>query len=648
MTEEEAAEKEVLEGAAKREELLKKEAGEKCARLLSRESDLLVLFSGDRGLVYEPDENGEHFAIRPKERKVWIPLDFFRTRKWSERRLLFHLFGTLALYPDWRRSPELYLGRLRNYHAEMEEIAGCFLRKVKAGGYEDDPAYQPQNVYLFVENDLSSFLEDFDTWTAILTVFLRAPVYDEKEVKKDIADMLLLEDFFSVEESSTGTHRALIKDILITEFYGKEMIERPEIREILEKPVFGMPRFDYLRGRLTDIILRGGGIEERDRLLRTFLMQDFLRLWKEDIGRMKLDATRQEETRDGAKTRRARKTDPSMQQADRQKMLKDLKDMKESRSLAVKQMLDGEPDLGPYGVTDADLSLFRHYEAAVRPERERMKQFWRRLIGEAAREENVRIEGTPKGILNVNTLIRSWPDFTEAEQKQNYRGLTVFDSYELRKQLKVLPRYLDISFVIDNSGSMRAGKTEAARKALAIVLLSLTDFRAYLSAAAAAVHTKIEVRTETWLFGTSPVKVMSFDDEEEKRRADLVLSIARLSGSGGSTNDGECLNEVQKSITPDLVREQAGGRRIRLIFEVTDGVSSFPGQTKKAVEELTAKHCEVRAIEIGRRDDQEAQRIFHYVFGSRGLYLGEETDRLPEALLEAVKGEVSSVFGKGK
>ena len=141
---------------------------------------------------------------------------------------------------------------------------------------------------------------------------------------------------------------------------------------------------------------------------------------------------------------------------------------------------------------------------------------------------------------------------------------------------------------------------------------------------------------------------LSFDDEERKKSAGRILSVTRLDGSGGSTDDGQCLKAVLDSITPENARELAAGRRIRIVFEVTDGASSFPGAAKNAIEGLKKKYVEVQAIEIGMKGDEEARRIFQYVFGDHGLFLGDETDRLPEALLGMVKKEVSTVFRNGR
>jgi hypothetical protein len=102
-----------------------------------------------------------------------------------------------------------------------------------------------------------------------------------------------------------------------------------------------------------------------------------------------------------------------------------------------------------------------------------------------------------------------------------------------------------------------------------------------------------------------------------------------------------------KQITPIQEREIAGGNRIRLLFEVTDGASSFPGSAKKTVEKLKKKGVEIQAIEIGP-DDPEARRIFDFIFGDHGTFLGTKADDLPTVLMGAVAKQMVSIFRRTK
>ena len=421
-----------------------------------------------------------------------------------------------------------------------------------------------------------------------------------------------------------------------------------QLHKILWAPVMGQPRFQFLREQLLETYRRRGGIQERDALARTFLLPEFLRLWKCDIDHMKLERTKEEQSAEqkDRQSRRKASRKPFQSRQHVRRMLQQMEDEKKAERQQAQRAQEGT-DLAVFGVTAQDRQLFRHYEEKVRPQREEMKRFWRRLIGEASREVSVLVEGVPKGALDVPELIRQWPAFTEAQQKQNYRELSVFDTWELRREIRVLPEVLDISFVIDNSGSMRSGKLQSAREALAIVLLSLQDFKRYLEASAARMHQPVKVRTETWLFGTDCRRVLSFDDMGRKAEADTILSVTRLLGDNGTTDDGKCLQQILDSLTRTEEMELQSGKRTHLIFEVTDGASSFPGAAKKAAEELQKKHVEIQAIEIGLKNDVQARNVFEYIFGEHGTFLGNDTARLPSALMDAVKRQMVTVL-KGK
>lgn len=112
------------------------------------------------------------------------------------------------------------------------------------------------------------------------------------------------------------------------------------------------------------------------------------------------------------------------------------------------------------------------------------------------------------------------------------------------------------------------------------------------------------------------------------------------------TDDGACLQEILKEMTPQMIREQLSGKRIRMIFEVTDGASSFPGAAKKAVEELCKDHVRIQAIEIGSAGDAAARKAFGYIFGPHGLFLGDRIRELPSALTRAVQSEMTDIFRK--
>lgn len=93
---------------------------------------------------------------------------------------------------------------------------------------------------------------------------------------------------------------------------------------------------------------------------------------------------------------------------------------------------------------------------------------------------------------------------------------------------------------------------------------------------------------------------------EEKESADIIRSIVRLNSTDGATDDASCLKEISGSITPEEERQLKMGKHIKIVFEITDGASSFPGLTKDAVQELFIERC--CPLRFSNRKEQYSKR----------------------------------------
>lgn len=264
------------------------------------------------------------------------------------------------------------------------------------------------------------------------------------------------------------------------------------------------------------------------------------------------------------------------------------------------------------------------------------------------KEINVEKNRQAKGKINVNDLIYSFSDFVEAEQRGNYKNLKIFDKNFLESQNKLLPEKIEISFLIDNSGSMNKEKIEATRKTLAVSLLSIQDFNRYLQIEAGKTNQKIEVLTESWFFGKSHYKIKDFDDKNDLEKSKIISSIVKVDASDGTTDDGACLREIYKNISPEQKRRIKSKKEYKIIFEITDGASTFPGATKEIVKKLVKEDVEIYAIQIGKISQIDS-KTFNYIWNDsfkypHGIILGEEVHKLTEELLKVVKKNLKSIF----
>lgn len=294
------------------------------------------------------------------------------------------------------------------------------------------------------------------------------------------------------------------------------------------------------------------------------------------------------------------------------------------------------------------IDLYNFYVNKTKTQREEMRKFWKKLIGSAKKEINVEKTRQAKGKINVNDLIYSFPDFVEAEQNGNYKNLKIFDKNFLESQNKLLPEKIEISFLIDNSGSMNKEKIEATRKTLAASLLSIQDFNRYLQIEAGKTNQKIEVLTESWFFGKNHYKIKDFDDKSDLEKSKIISSIVKVDASDGTTDDGACLREIYKNISHDQKRRIKSKKEYKIIFEITDGASTFPGATKEIVKKIVKEDVEIYAIQIGRISQIDS-KTFNYIWNDsfkypHGIILGEEVHKLTEELLKVVKKNLKSIF----
>ena len=579
-------------------------------------------------------------------------------RNIDQLEIMWHIYYELALYPDWKMSTIMYLFRDDYWQKEIDFMTAYILERVKSESLSEDPAYQPEIIASYVRREILDFLYEMDRFTAFLRVLQLNPVYrdDENYAKiisylKNTYDRKISSEYHIYENFSKG--------FMLIELFGRTTEFKDLDENFFDRKIMGQNLFDFVRFQLVKQINFGQGIEIRDTFIRSFVYPIFAELWKNEIDEMELYSSKDFETEEiegkGNPFKKPKTdTDNDSLESDRKEQKKVLEQMKKQQDQIqsnIKSSMDGKTDLRSYGITQSDQQLFQYYSIQMRTEREEMRDFWIRLIGDMNKEQSVKKYEETKGKLDVQSLIKHYPDFTEAEKKGSYKNLPVFSRYYLETQADTLPSRIEISFVIDNSGSMTESKIEAARKALSVTLLSLDDFNKYLKTNAEKLGQTVEVLSETWFFGSKYYNVKEFESTTRKKeKSGIISSIVRLDATDGSTDDASCLREISKSITPAQETDLKKGKQIKIIFEVTDGASSFPGSTKDAIKDLLSKHVEVYAFQIGETSDMD-KNIFNFVWNEgykepRGIVIGKEVETLPEELLKAVEKNMRSAFDK--
>ncbi|AUM95864.1 MULTISPECIES: vWA domain-containing protein [Clostridium] len=640
------------------EQTLIEESKKHCQEFLQKEQRSLATFTGDSSLMYIPDSKLQRFILDSSKGILYLPLESFLDRKLDDNQIMWHIYYELALYPDWKKQTKKYLNRKKDWQKEIDHMTSYIMARIKKEGLEDDLAYQPKVISNYVRKEIFDLLHLLDKQTSFLRVFQMCPIYRDKENFEKI--VLYMKKIGKTIESISQMprHRAFANSFFIIELYKIE----PKIQECAENPfhrkIFNQPFFDFIHYQLVKQINRDQGIIERDPFIRSFIFPTFQQLWKQEIDEMMLYKSKGQKegqvkgSENPFEESKVDEVPDSLEstQEEVERILEEMLDQEEQISTTIENAMQGKVDLEAYGISQSDQELFQFYSNKMKLEREQMRQFWKKLIGDAKKEVSVKKDGQVKGKLDVDSFINFYPDFVEAEKKGNYKNLPIFNRYLLETQADILPEIIEISFVIDNSGSMNASKIEAARKALAVTLLSIDDFNRYLKNNAEQLNQKVEVLSETWFFGSKYYNVKEFNDKnvKEKEKSDIIRSIVKLDATDGATDDASCLREISNRITSIQERELKKGKQIKIIFEITDGASSFPGSAKDAIQELLSKNVEVYAFQIGKNSETN-EKIFNFVWNEgykqlQGVMIGEQVEKLPKELLKAVGKNMQSIF----
>ncbi|NLV86579.1 MAG: VWA domain-containing protein [Clostridiales bacterium] len=619
----------------------------RCEDFLKREERNLITFTGDSGLSYRTAKEGKRFLLKPLERTMFLPLESFQNHDLDDQIILWLLYRELALYPDWRQNPSGYLKRMEGWQGECQELSDYLLGKIEREGFASVPKYQPQSVKRYVKRELSGFLRVFEELCAVLRVFKDCPVFQQTHYKAQIQDYQTSRKLAPAYLQAKPAHRAFCDAFLCALVFEQE----PPLDFEVSQSFFGMVLGKKLYRLTLDELGRRLTLERKDAFLREILFPEFFRLWCLEIDAAPLQSAEPNKEKEGLLNLSDGEEDAFTASAEEQETaLKELEAMSSQMNCAGSAADGSLKDLTDYGVDADEQRMFWHYAVKMKKEREEMRRFWQLLLGKAMQEINVKEGQRLRGHLNVDSIIRGYPDFVEAQKDGSFRKLRLYEQYVLTPQMKELPDRIEVSILMDNSGSMDENKLDAARKALVAALLSLDDFNEALRAQRASSPLKLEIETEVYFFGKDFYKVKSFGHRGASFRelSEKVKSLTRLRGNGGSTDDAGVLNEVADGIDEQQLRMIKRGKLVKLIFEITDGCSNTPGSAHKAAARLIDKGCLVYAFQIGKNsaaDIKDFEQIWNQDFDSpHGLSIGEELEKLPRLLLSALQDKMRDIF----
>ena len=293
--------------------------------------------------------------------------------------------------------------------------------------------------------------------------------------------------------------------------------------------------------------------------------------------------------------------------------------------------------------------IYESVKARIDKPRKEMRNFWKNLIGKSIEYESHRVDQQRRGKLNVNDFIDNYAQITESQKRGDNREMNIYSRNELEAIPVEKPEKIEISLVVDGSGSMGGDKIKVARETAELLMLSIKDFNDYLNQTRRQTKSKLRADTEVFVFGSGFAKVKSFSDGKNVNieEADIIKSISKINDEYGSTADHNPLNYISATINKDQRHKISQQKLKKIVFHITDGGSDDPQEAQLAVNRLVNEGVLSFAFQIGKVNSRERAE-FEYVWNSQpnglkmGMYIGENIASLPlelsKKLTEALKG----------
>jgi uncharacterized protein with von Willebrand factor type A (vWA) domain len=636
---------------------------------LRRHGKMLSLFSKDSSLRFEPQESIDTFAFDAKDFKVLVPLGWFNDERYSEEELEFANYHERAHFIDMRTNPEAYLKNFEQMEKDAESLAVKYC-KSHPGGMTKEAAKQ----YFYREiHTLFNCLDDIYVNDLVTS---RVPFFSSGDGKKGVISLYKKLGFEDGDLTKQPLHSqmvfALLRDAMLGDELGQSKVDE-RVEGVLSQKVIGKS----MRQLVSKELKTKNGITvdpaERYKLIRAFIQPSFLSL-------LEIDIQEQNDTQNNNSSNESHEGQGDAQNEDgssgephemfdsgdsRDEVIKDiLKSMKEADD--VKDMspqerakhqerknqerFDAEND-----ISEQERQMNELVRAKISKPRHEMRKFWQNLIGKSIEFRTVKVKNQRRGRLNVGSYIRKYPEIMEAEQNGNLREVEIYDRLGHERVVVDQPEAIDVTLLVDCSGSMGGSGEEVARETAALLMYSLKDFNTELDRTRSKTHSKLRASSQIIAFGSSFKEIKGFNRATSRAKSDteIIKSISEIDSSLGGTDDEAPLTQIKNNISKEEKERMRSKKLKKIVFEITDGVSQTPKLTAQRLRELSREGVIVVGFQIGDISP-EGRDTFEQIWSSKGsegsdgqgpigIYIGKEISVLPERLMKTLSGLLSNI-----
>ena len=649
------------------------------ASFLRRHGRMLSFFAKDSTLRFEPSEADETFAFDAENFTVRVPLTWFADEKYTEDELQFANYHELSHFKDMRKNPEAYLENFEQIKKDADVLA----RKYCLSHPE---ITDEESVKRFYYNELHTLYNCLDDIYVNQVVADKNPYFDEEnDGAKSITTLYEKIGFKEPDLTNMPLHRQMVFSLLRDEMIGKtngESVVDERVKEVLSKKMLGKNMRELIESELKPKLGVLVDPAERYKIIRTLIQPKYLELLevalkeKDAENKAKQNETENRDNSNSQETDNNKSQDNGANQESRNKFdpfgdsdndskPKDLLDKGENGEEEVRKILesfaedDKVKNMSPeeraeyqkrkriekfdkkHGISEAERKENERIKLSIGKARREMRKFWGNLIGKAIQYRTRREHFQRRGRFNVHDFVHKYPEIIESQENGTLGDLNIYERNNLERVVVDQPEKIEVTLLVDCSGSMSGKRENAAKQAAALLMYSLKDFNDELERTRHQTQTKLKVDSQIFAFGSDYEEIKTFDTDKGSsvRDRDIIKSISGIDSNRGGTDDAAPLEKIEQSITRDKLEKIKAKKLKKIVFEITDGQPQSPEKTKEKIKKLEEEGVIVVGFQIGNVSESEKE-TFKEIWGegseSRGIYIGDDISSLPKKLMDAL------------
>lgn len=652
----------------------------------------LAVFSGDSSLIYKSSETAKTFSFEATKGVVNVPEAWF-DGKYEDGELRFAAHHELAHFMDMRKNPDAYLKIFDESEQDAKGMADKYLRE------HPDCKNDIDSVKDYFCKELHLFNNIMDDIYVNSVVKSKAPMFAQKEGQKSIKSLYKKLGFGSGDIShsynqegeqvgDTPLHRqmmyALMHEVMLAKKPGlyEGITVSPEVAEVLQKKDYQMTVFDTIQ---KNIVAKYGILidpAERQRVLKTRIKPHYIDLlWK---GIAQQDQKKQDQQTQEQQNQQAEERDSEQQQSqsgelsqqqeqsegnfnpfnddkednnngdqlfsddieEKKQLAKTLSEEKHLKEMTPEERAEHnnkkqqEEYDEKHGISEQERETYEHAKDKINDARKEMRAFWRNLIGKSMAYNRKYHNEQIKGGIDVASLIKHFPDYEDGIRNGDIKNLPIYGRYEYEKQLVDKPERIDISLLVDASGSMNGRRSESAREAATLLALSIKDFNSQLDNERRVTHSNLRARSEVYAFGSEFEKIKSFEKQDKAidvSEVEIIKMASKINANLGSTDESLVYNSILKELSNEDKQKIKEGKLKKIIFEITDGSPDDAEELKEKLKPLRDAGVIIYAFQI--TDDLDNIEIFDEIWNNKqgqqcGVHIGNKIENLPKELIK--------------